>query len=139
MERKVQTAAAKAYNLTGIWRSHYHYPSSSRGDDFEGEHYVQLYRKGRQLILESLGGQNTSYLLMRLALDDTIATGSWQGETNPDGHYKGAIYYGTIQLVLDEDRKRMRGKWVGFGKNMVVNAGPWELTYIGQSAPEVTH
>jgi len=123
-------------NLTGIWLSRYRYPSSSRAAELEGQHYVRIFRKGRFLIAESLPKINASYLLMRLALDDNVIAGSWQEETNPDGYYKGAIYHGAIQLLLDEARNRMHGQWVGFGKDKEVNVGPWELTYVGENLPD---
>ena len=132
---KIMKTATDSKNLTGIWKSHYRYPSTSRGGEFEGEHDVRLTQKGRWLVIESLPGQK-SYLLIRLSLDDNIATGSWQEVSNPSGYYQGAIYHGAIQLVLDADGKHLRGKWIGFGKDMEVNVGPWELTYIGKAVPK---
>ena len=122
--------------FSGIWRSHYKYPSSSRGGEFENEHLVRLHPDGKQLVIESVAKANKSYLVVRLSIDDDVATGSWQEETNPDGYYKGAIYYGAIQLVVSPDKKRMAGKWVGFGKDAEVNVGPWEFTYAGEKLPD---
>jgi hypothetical protein len=39
---------------------------------------------------------------------------------------------------LDEDGKAMRGKWVGFGENMVVKTGDWEIVCTGEELPEQT-
>lgn len=121
--------------LRGIWRSIYRYPSSGRGQEFTAEHLVQMYRKGQNLILESLPDGNKSYLLLRLSLEDNIATGTWEDSTDPNGYYKGATYHGAIQLVLDDGQKHMSGKWVGVGKNMEVNTGPWEFTYVDDIIP----
>lgn len=119
----------------GVWRSHYKYHSSGRKGEFENEHLVRIYQTGRFLIVETIPGVNASYVIIRLSLDDGIATGTWQEETNPDGYYKGAVYHGAIQLVVDKDNKTMAGKWVGFDKESNVNTGPWELTYIGPELP----
>lgn len=123
-------------NLTGIWRSTYHYTSSSREGDFMGEHYVRLKRQGSALVLESLPRDSKSYLLIRLSLDGDIATGSWQEETDPQGYYRGAVYHGAIQLVLHKNGRKMRGKWLGYGKDQEINVGPWELAYVGETAPD---
>ena len=121
--------------LTGIWRSSYRYPSSSRDGEFTSEHYLRLKREGKHLIFESLPEGNESYVIIRLSIEGNIASGSWQEATNPGGYYKGALYYGVIQMIIDKDGKNLRGKWLGFGKDEVVNAGPWELSYIGETAP----
>jgi hypothetical protein len=120
----------------GIWESTYSYPSSGRQKTFDGHHYVRLHQKDNHLVFESIKGVNKSYLIIRLSVDDDIATGSWQEQTEPEGYYKGAIYYGAIQLVVDKDRSHMTGKWVGFGKEMEVNVGPWELAYVGTELPD---
>jgi hypothetical protein len=120
----------------GIWKSSYHYPSSGRGQELEGHHFVRLHQKDNHLVFESAAETSTSYLIIRLSIEDNIATGSWQEQTEQDGYYKGAVYYGAIQLVVSEDGKKMSGKWVGFGKDMQVNVGPWELEYVGKSLPQ---
>lgn len=124
-----------AQAFPGVWRSHYSYPSSSRQGEFEGEHYVRFHEKGNQLVVESIPNINKSYLVVRLSLDGNIATGSWQEETDPNGYYQGAIYYGAIQLVVSNDAKHMQGRWVGFSKDMEVNVGTWEFAYVGQEVP----
>jgi hypothetical protein len=127
--------------LRGIWRSMYRYPSSGRGAEFTSEHLVQMFRKGNNLILESVPGEGESYLLLRLSLEDNIATGTWEDSTDPNGYYKGATYHGAVQLVINDEQNHMAGKWVGVGKNMEINTGPWEFTYIsdtlGQSTKEL--
>ncbi|SRR6266496_12666 len=119
----------------GIWESTYSYPSTGREGMFEGHHYTRLLQKDHHLVFESLPKVNESYLIVRLSVDDDIATGSWQEQTEPTGYYQGAVYYGAIQLVVSEDRKKLTGKWVGFGKGMEVNVGPWEFTFLGEKLP----
>lgn len=120
----------------GIWKSSYSYPSSGRGKEFEGHHFVRAHKKDNHLVFESAAETSSSYLIIRLSVEDHIATGSWQEQTEPDGYYKGAVYYGAIQMVVSDDGKEMKGKWVGFGKDMSVNVGPWELTFVGTSLPK---
>lgn len=122
-------------DLTGVWRSTYRYTSSSRDGEFTSEHFVRLKRQGASIVLESLPRDSRSYLLIRMSLQGNIATGSWQEETDPHGYYKGAVYHGAIQMVVHDDGKQMRGKWLGYGKDMKINVGPWELAYVGDTAP----
>jgi formamidopyrimidine-DNA glycosylase len=122
--------------LTGIWRSTYQYPSSGRPGKFASEHTVRLRREGKYLIFESLPEGNESYVIVRLALEGNVASGSWQEATSPAGYYKGALYYGVIQMIQSADGKRLRGQWLGFGKDEEVNAGLWDLEYVGETAPE---
>lgn len=117
-------------NLSGLWRSHYRYPSSSRDGEFEYEHKVRMHQEGSRLVAESVPDDSKSYVVIKLSLQDNVATGTWQEQTEQDGHYKGAIYYGAINLLLDEDTNHLSGKWVGFGKDGEVNTGPWELERI---------
>lgn len=125
--------------FTGIWRSHYTYPSSTREGEFEGNHFMRAQLVDGQLVMESESVKNVqqSYIIVRLTLNDNgkIATGTWQESTDPNGYYKGTNYYGALQLVISDDGKHMRGKWLGFGRNMEVNVGPWELEYLGKELP----
>ena len=55
-----------------------------------------------------------------------------------DGYYRGARYHGAIQLLVEPTGRRLAGKWVGFGKQMDVNTGPWELTFQDASTSKAT-
>jgi hypothetical protein len=122
-------------DFSGIWRSTYRYTSSSRNGEFENQHLVRMHHNGNQLVIESVP-ESKSYLILRLSLDGKIATGSWQEETEKDGYYKGTIYHGAIQLTISNDKHKLSGKWVGFGKDMELNVGPWEFVYVGEKEPE---
>ena len=127
---------AKDYDFSGVWRSTYRYISHSRGNEpHESEHYVTLHKKGNQLVVESLPTPDGSYVLLRLTLDGRVATGTWEEQTSPTGYYKGVRFYGAIQLVLDDAGTTFKGKWVGHDRNLNTNANDWELTHIGQHAP----
>jgi hypothetical protein len=56
-----------------------------------------------------------------------LVTGSWT-DTCPSGYYRGAVYHGILQLVLDPTGRTMSGQWLGPDKHFAINAGPWTLT-----------
>lgn len=119
-------------NFSGIWLSDYTYHSSSKDEKLVSQHYVRVYPKGNELVIESVPEVNDSYMLARFSVDGDVATGSWQEVTDPKGDYKGTIYHGAAQLIISKDGKSLKGQWVGFGKNMDVKTGPWEFSYLGE-------
>jgi len=127
-----QSSSVLADQLSGIWRTNYTYHSSDRNKDLVSVHYVRVYPKEHGVVIETIPGVNDSYMHARFSLEDNIATGSWQEGTSPEGDYKGVIYHGAAQLIISQDGKHMKGKWVGFGKNMEVKTGPWEFTFLGK-------
>lgn len=126
-------AADRTGQLSGIWKSRYVYPSSGRGGDFEGEHYVVIRQQGAELVGESLPHSTGSRLKLELTVDSSIATGAWTEWTSPEGYYKGAVYHGTLQMVVNPMGREMTGRWLGFGKDFKINAGSWELTWVSGS------
>jgi len=126
---------ADKYDFSGVWRSTYRVPSGSDKKIIETEHYVVMFNSGNQLVVESAPNTDGSYLMARFTLDDRIATGTYHSQNSPKSAAKGAIYYGAAQLILDEDGKALRGKGVGFGKDMNVKMSEWELVHIGQDQP----
>jgi len=116
--------------LSGIWHSSYTYVSSGRGEAFDGEHYLVLRQQGNRVSGQSLPHSKDSRLRMRLSVDGPIATGTWTEHTSPTGYYRGAVYHGTLQLIVNPMGRVMSGKWLGFGKNFEVNAGEWQLTWV---------
>jgi hypothetical protein len=119
--------------LSGIWHSRYLYYSTGRGQEFEGRHYVVLRQRGNRLVGQSLPHSTGSRLNLELSLDSSIATGTWTERTSPTGYYRGAVYHGTIQLVVNPMGRAMSGKWLGFGTNFKVNTGEWELTWVDEA------
>lgn len=115
-------------DLSGIWHSQYVYPSSGRGSDFVGDHYIVLRQHGTRLVAQSLPHTTGSQLRLDLALDSLVATGTWREQTSARGYYKGAVYHGSLQLLIEPSRQKMRGMWLGFGRDFNVNTGQWELT-----------
>lgn len=116
--------------LTGIWRSEYEYPSSSRGGTYTGRHYVMVLQRGAHLNVRSLPGQH-SRLSLDLAVNGKMATGTWTEHTAEGGYYRGAIYHGTIQLEVNDQGTRLKGRWLGFGRDPgEINDGPWQFTIV---------
>ena len=129
--KQATTMDAENDKLAGIWHSRYVYYSSGREAEFEDEHYVVLRRqKDGRLIGQSLPHSSDSQLNLDLSVDGSVATGTWLERTSPNGHYKGAVYHGTVQLLVDPMSRSMSGKWLGFGSNFTVNSGEWKLSWI---------
>jgi hypothetical protein len=120
--------------LTGIWLSRYEYPSSSRGGTFAGQHYVQVLQRGAHLNIRSLPGQH-SRLSLDLAVNGQVAQGTWTEHTAEGGYYRGSIYTGTIQLEVNQAGDRLKGRWLGFGRDPgEINDGPWQFTRVDDRA-----
>ncbi|WP_412539363.1 hypothetical protein R8Z50_26415 [Longispora sp. K20-0274] len=117
-------------DLSGVWHSRYGYYSDSRQQDLFGEHYVVIRHTADRLTVESLPHTTGSRLDLDLVVNAAIVTGTWTEQTSPAGHYRGGIYHGTVQLVLDPMSQAMEGKWLGFGKKFTVNTGVWELQRV---------
>jgi hypothetical protein len=117
--------------LTGIWRSRYEFVSSGRGGQtYSSVHLCLILQHGDRLQLRSLPGSAPSRLGMELAADGMAITGTWKEATNPDGYYRGSIYSGAIQLLLDPTGHRMSGRWLGYGREFEINDGPWVLELV---------
>lgn len=130
---ELPTTATPDDDLSGIWHSAYVYTSTRRDKDFVGEHYVMFRHVGDRLFGESLPASNGSRLRLDLALNGSVATGTWSERTSPGGYYRGSVYHGAIQLVIDPMGKTMRGRWVGFDREFTVDSNKWELHWVEQS------
>ncbi|MDH6610269.1 transcriptional regulator with XRE-family HTH domain [Streptomyces sp. SAI-208] len=129
-------------NYSGIWLSQYEYVSSGRGEQvFTGKHFVVLLQHGNRMTVRSLPGASSnpdSPLTIDLTVDNNVVTGTWVEQTAADGYYRGARYYGAIQMLIEPTGRRMAGKWVGFGKEFDINTGPWELRLQDSSTSQAT-
>jgi hypothetical protein len=125
-------------NHSGVWLSRYEYYSSSREAMFTGLHYVVVLQHGDRLTVRSLPGSSDSPLTMDLTVDGNVVTGTWVEQTASEGHYRGARYHGAIQMLVEPTGHHMSGKWVGFGKDLDVNTGPWELVLQDASTSKAT-
>ena len=120
---------------TQLWRCTYWYPSNAGTGDEPSEYRMKSYQDGTTWVLESLPNEEGSYMLVRLVVADDIATGNWHETTSPTGEFKGALYSGAGQLMVDPETKAMTGKWAGAGydhelKQMRIYSGDWEIVPI---------
>lgn len=129
-------------NYSGVWLSTYEYVSSGRDSQvFTGKHYVVLLQHGNRLTARSLPQASlnpNSPLTLDLQVDGNAVTGTWTEETAQEGYYRGARYFGALQMLAEPTGRRMAGKWVGFGKEFDVNTGPWELRLMDASTTKAT-
>lgn len=141
-EASVSPQGAPRGNYSGVWLSTYEYVSSGRGNDvFTGKHYVVLLQHGNRITGRSLpnGSLNpNSPLTLDLQLEGSTVTGTWTEQTAAEGYYRGARYFGALQMLVEPTGRRMAGKWVGFGKEFDVNTGPWELRLMDASTSKAT-
>jgi hypothetical protein len=125
-------------NYSGVWISRYEYYSSGRDTMYVGQHHVVLLQHGDRLTVRSLPESASSALTMDLTVDGSVVTGTWVEQTAEGGYYRGARYHGAVQMLAEPTGRRMVGQWVGFGKEMEVNTGPWELAFRDASTNRAT-
>ena len=117
---------------TGSWRLTHWFPSNEHVGDDSSTHQMKVARDGDALVFESLPTNDGSYIMARLTIEDTIATGYWHETSAATGPYKGAQYSGYGQLVVDPTSGNMEGKWAGAGydhklQKMLIYSGNWEI------------
>jgi transcriptional regulator with XRE-family HTH domain len=127
--------AARYGPLTGIWLSSYDFESSSRGKTYTSKHHVMVLNRGARLMVRSLPAC-ASAVAMDASVNGQVVTGTWTEQTKADGYYSGAVYHGALQMLAEPTGRRMSGKWVGFGRDMTVNTGPWSLTLVDSGVDE---
>jgi transcriptional regulator with XRE-family HTH domain len=125
-------------NLSGVWLSRYEYYSSGREAMFTNQHHVVVLQHGDRLTVRSLPGTSTSQLTLDLTVDGNVITGTWVEQTGKESYYRGARYHGAIQLLAEPTGRRLSGKWVGFGRDMDVNTGPWEFVFLDASTSKAS-
>ncbi|WP_154402883.1 hypothetical protein [Nocardioides speluncae] len=130
-------------DLSGIWHSRYRYSSTGRGRDLHSEHYVLIRHIGDRLFGRSLPSNNGSRVSLDLSVNGNVATGTWSERTSPAGYYRGSVYHGALQYVVDPLGKSMRGRWVGFNRESTVDSDLWQLDWVredtGKSAQRDYH
>lgn len=117
-------------DLSGIWHSRYRYSSTGRGRDLYSEHYVLIRHVGDRLFGRSLPSNNGSRVSLDLSVNGNVATGTWSERTSPAGYYRGSVYHGALQLVVDPLGKSMGGRWVGFNRESTVDSDVWQLDWV---------
>ncbi len=118
------------HDLSGIWQSLYSY-----GRGRQSKHRVKLQHIGKKINGSSIVDISKSELTFDLELERNFLTGTWRERTSHQGEYKGKIFFGALQFILDPRARRMEGKWVGFNKDeSEENTGEWALTEIRASS-----
>lgn len=117
-------------DLSGIWHSRYRYSSTGRGSDLQSEHYILMRHVGDRLFGQSLPSNNGSRVGLDLSVNGNVATGTWSERTSPAGYYRGSVYHGALQFVIDPLGKSMRGRWVGFNRESAVDSDLWHLDWV---------
>jgi hypothetical protein len=51
-------------------------------------------------------------------------------EDQPERILQGSVYHGALQFLLDPTGRRMKGQWVGYGRDFDLNTGPWNLELV---------
>lgn len=115
---------------TGLWKST-HFKTADGQNAARTVYYVTVRLVGDQVIVESASEDDKSYLFARFTLQGNIATGIYQSENSPNTRAKGAVYYGSAQLILNDGGTVLRGMGVGFNKDMKASATDWTLEYVG--------
>lgn len=124
-------------SFTGLWRCTYWFPSNIHDGEDASEYVVDIHQQDQQLVAESLPNKIEAYMLVRLSVDGDIVTGTWHETTSPHGEFKGMIYSGAMQLLLNSDRTRMEGKWVGVGRDHGKNtADIYDGRWVFERLPE---
>jgi hypothetical protein len=99
---------------------------------------VVVLQHGDRLTVRSLPNTAEGSLTIDMTIDGSVVTGTWIEQTDPSGYYRGGRYHGAIQMLVEPTGRRMTGKWVGFGKDMDINTGPWELVFRDASTNKAT-
>jgi hypothetical protein len=125
----------KTNDTTELWRCVYWFPSNKYAGDEPSEYTMKGRRVGNTLVLESMPNDINAYMFVRLTIDGEVATGNWHETTSPDGEFKGALYSGAGQLVVNPNTQLMEGKWAGAGydhdlRKMRVYTGAWQISPI---------
>ena len=125
------TDEAKAF--LGPWKYRFWYPSKDDASEEMTEDLMTTQVDKGELVLTSRPNEEGSYAVVRLAIDDNVATGRWHETTSPTGQYKSAMYSGAGQMLVSDDKRHLEGKWAGVGYDRKANqlriyTGRWELT-----------
>lgn len=118
-------------SFSGTWHCRYWYPSNQHDGEDVSEYTAIIHQDGDTLVLASQPNAEGSYMIARIRVEGDLVTGTWQENTSPDGEFKGAMYSGAFQLLLDETQSTMEGKWVGVGQEegkRKIYTGRWQIT-----------
>jgi hypothetical protein len=131
-------------DFSGIWRCSYRYPSNQRpGEQNVSEYYMQAKQRGDKLTLESIKSK-PNHMVVNITISESLATGTWVENTDPDKEFAGLEYSGAMQLIIQNDGTSMVGAWVGIGRETLpdgtfeprIYTGPWEMHRVATAEPK---
>ena len=119
--------------FSGSWFVKVTYPNSDDSGIDTTLNRMEAQKIGKEIVFTSEPNSEGSHMVIRLAVDDNIATGTWHETTSPSGPYAGAMYSGAGQLLVSEDGSEMDGQWAGAGIDHTQNkpnvyVGTWKLS-----------
>lgn len=106
---------AQTDDFSGYWHSCHWYPTQDDAAEETGEYDLTVHRQGQILVFESLPNKAESYMIIRVRLDEDVATGTWLEHAAPSGVFQGMEYSGAGQMLVAADGKSMKGLWAGLG------------------------
>lgn len=99
------------------WHCKYWYPSNKKPGTEEISAYTgSIQKSDGQYVYESDPTESKAYMFVRFTVNGDLATGTWHENTSPSGEFRGAIYGGAFQALVDDSGDKIDGKWVGIGQ-----------------------
>lgn len=120
-------------DFSGTWQFTHWYPTSDDSAEEKGEYQMVAHQKGHAVVFESVADdKKEAYLIVRLTIDGTVATGTWHENAEMHGPFEGVMYSGAGQLIISGGGTYMDGMWAGAGFDHAsskprIYTGRWEL------------
>lgn len=115
-----------AVSLRGQWRSTFEYISDDDGSVIVEERTIRVSQRGRRVTAKDPG----SAALSGFRLQGTVsATGALSGEWE-EISLAGRQYHGVFQFLLTRTESEMRGRWVSYNRDDVIQSSSWTLSRI---------
>jgi hypothetical protein len=119
--------------FTGTWVCRHWWPSNNHDGEDTSACDVVAEQTGNRVVFQSRPDDHGTYILVRLRFEGNFARGSWSENADPNGEFAGKLYSGVMEMIVDDDKRRISGKWVGIGQDVINNkpdvfTGRWELT-----------
>ncbi|GHC89493.1 hypothetical protein [Streptomyces flavofungini] len=115
-----------AVNLRGQWRSAFEYISDDDGSVIVEERTLRVSQRGRRVTAKDPDSATPSRFRLQGAVSATGAlSGEWE-ETS----LAGRQYHGVFQFLLTRTGSEMRGRWVSYNRDDVIQSGSWTLCRI---------
>jgi hypothetical protein len=124
-------------DFSGLWQFTHWYPTSDDSTEESGKYQMRAQQTDNSVVLESVAdNKKEAYMMVRLIIDGTIATGTWHESAEMHGPFQGAMYSGAGQLIISSDGQYMDGVWAGAGMDHAnekprIYTGRWELKRLG--------